>query len=90
MRCYFGIKKIFIGFIFTCYVGFSQNLDDLQFGTSNTLDIVSWNIEWFPKNSNTPQYVHEILLNLDANIYALQEIQDTTLLKQIVSKIPNY
>ena len=90
MRCNFGIKKIFIGFIFTCYVGFSQNLDDLQFGTSNTLDIVSWNIEWFPKNSNTPQYVHEILLNLDANIYALQEIQDTTLLKQIVSKIPNY
>ena len=30
------------------------------------------------------------LLNLDANIYALQEIQDTTLLKQIVSEIPNY
>ena len=22
----------------------------LNFGTNNTLDIVTWNLEWFPKN----------------------------------------
>ena len=68
----------------------AQNLNDLQFGTDATLDLVSWNIEWFPKNNNTSVYVQEIITNLEADIYALQEIEDTTLLKQIVSNIPDY
>ena len=68
----------------------AQDLDDLQFGTNTTLDLVSWNIEWFPKNNNTPDFVQDILSNLEADIYALQEIEDTTLLKSIVSNIPGY
>ena len=26
-----------------------QTLNDLSFGSDTTFDIVSWNIEWFPK-----------------------------------------
>ena len=68
----------------------AQSLSDLVFGADTSLDLVSWNIEWFPKNNTTSAYVQEILTNLEADIYALQEIEDTTLLKSIVSNIPGY
>ncbi len=68
----------------------SQNLSDLQFGTDSTFDIVSWNIEWFPKNASTSTKVQEIFFRIDADVYALQEIEDTMLLKQVVSNIPGY
>ena len=82
-------KLILIFFLFTHLLN-AQILDDLEFGTDTTLDIVSWNIEWFPKNSSTSNYVEEILRNLNADIYALQEIDDTILLKQVVSNISGY
>ena len=68
----------------------AQNLNDLHFGTDTTFDVISWNIESFPKNNNTPIKVQEILTNLEADVYALQEIYDTTLLIQIVANIPGY
>ena len=69
----------------------SQNFDGLEFGTDSTLEIISWNIEWFPNNENTtPGYIEEIIYNLNADIFALQEIDDTTLLKQSISNIPGY
>jgi len=84
------MKKIsFIIIIFNQLIS-AQNLNDLQFGADETFDLVSWNIEWFPKNNNTSANVQEILTNLEADIYALQEIEDTALLKQIVSNIPDY
>lgn len=69
----------------------AQSLDDLYFGTDSTFEVVSWNIEWFPKNGNTTSnYVEKILTNLNADVYALQEINDTTLLKSVVANIPYY
>ena len=35
---------IFIAF------SFAQDLDELYFGTDDDLDLMTWNIEWFPKN----------------------------------------
>ena len=69
----------------------AQSLKDLHFGTDSTLEVVSWNIEWFPKNGQvTADSVKTILQSLAADVYALQEIDDTTLLKQVVSTIPGY
>ena len=82
-------KLVLYFFLFTHVLG-AQTLDDLEFGTDTTLDIVSWNIEWFPKNSSTSNYVEKILRNLNADIYALQEIEDTILLKQVISNISGY
>ena len=84
------MKKIFFLILIFNQLISAQNLNDLQFGNDETFDLVSWNIEWFPKNNNTSANVQEILTNLEADIYALQEIEDTTLLKQIVSNIPDY
>ena len=69
----------------------AQSLDDLHFGTDSTFEVVSWNIEWFPKNGQvTADSVQTIIQSLAADLYALQEIDDTTLLKQVVSTIPGY
>jgi endonuclease/exonuclease/phosphatase family metal-dependent hydrolase len=69
----------------------AQSLEDLSFGTDSTFEVVSWNIEWFPKNGQaTADSVKTILQSLAADVYALQEIDDTTLLKQVVSTIPGY
>ena len=44
---------------------FSQDLEDLSFGDDNSLDIATWNIEWFPKNGQaTVGYVTQILQQL--------------------------
>jgi len=68
-----------------------QSLEDLHFGTDSTFEVVSWNIEWFPKNGQvTADSVKTIIQSLAADVYALQEIDDTTLLKQVVNTIPGY
>lgn len=52
-----------------------QNLEDLQFGTDNTLDVVTWNIEWFPKEDQTTiDYVKDIIQAMEADVIAIQEI----------------
>tara|TARA_B100000902_G_scaffold391664_1_gene442696 strand:- start:935 stop:1960 length:1026 start_codon:yes stop_codon:yes gene_type:complete len=84
------MNKIICIFLISSQILSSQNLNDLYFGTDTTFDIISWNIEWFPKNSTTASKVQEILTRLEADVYALQEIDDTTLLKQVVSNIPGY
>lgn len=53
----------------------SQNLDDLHFGTDTTLDVATWNIEWFPKEGQTTiDYVTDILQAMEADVIAVQEI----------------
>ena len=29
---------------------YAQSLSDISFGTDETFEVVTWNIEWFPKN----------------------------------------
>ena len=84
------MNKIIFIFLISSQILSAQTLNDLYFGTDTTFDIISWNIEWFPKNNNTASKVQEILTRLEADVYALQEIEDTTLLKQVVSNIPGY
>jgi endonuclease/exonuclease/phosphatase family metal-dependent hydrolase len=87
------MKTFLTSILFICFTNqiIAQNLSDLSFGTDSTFDVISWNIEWFPKNGQTTaNYVETILTNLQADVYALQEIDDTTLLKSVVANIPGY
>lgn len=45
-----------------------------KFGEDNTLEIASWNIEQFPKHGKTVSDAKEIILDLDIDIFAVQEI----------------
>lgn len=67
-----------------------------------TLDVVTWNIEWFGDESNSPpagdpnsdaiqkDAAKAIIVALNADIYAVQEISDDALFAQMVSEIPGY
>lgn len=87
------MKKLSIIFLFSVLtiVLNAQSLSDLSFGTDSTLEIVTWNIEWFPKNGmTTVDSVRQIIEALDADIIACQEIGDTNVWKQMVASMPDY
>ena len=69
----------------------AQNLDDLSFGDDNSLDIATWNIEWFPKNDQiTVDYVTEIISLLEFDILSIQELDDTSMFNQMLESLPEY
>lgn len=75
----FGIMSVL--FFFNIIYGNSvdstfSTLDNLFFGTDSTLEVMTWNLQNFPKNNKTTiDYVAEVIHNLDIDIIGLQEIQ---------------
>ena len=61
----------------------------LPFGTDSTLDIITWNIETFPKRYNTTQTVYEIINVLEVDIISLQEIQNESYFIELVNELNN-
>lgn len=69
----------------------SQTIEDLDFGTDSTLEIMTWNIEEFPKNgSATVSMVKQIIENIEVDIIAFQEITDTVFFNQIANGLSKY
>ena len=63
-------------------------------GSSNILDVVSWNVEWFGSPSNFPadddlqeQNVKTVLRFLNADIYGLVEVVDSARLRRLVDSL---
>ena len=68
-----------------------QGLDDIDFGDDFSLDIATWNIEWFPKNGQTTSnHVSDIIRNLDLDIIAIQEVDDTVMFDLMVDDLQDY
>ena len=87
MKKFFALALI----IFTSISIQAQNFEDLEFGSDSTFEVITWNIEWFPKEGvTTINYVSNILEALDADLYALQEISDTILFKQMLDSLEDY
>ncbi len=64
---------------------------DLSFGTDSTLDVVTWNIEHFPKNTAiTDSMVRAVVYKMDADIVAVQEVDDSVAFRLMVEKMPDY
>jgi len=81
---------IIIFFTFGSYT-FSQSIKDLSFGTNDTFEVLTWNIEWFPKNGQiTVDSVELIIRALDVDLLALQEISDTTMFKEMIENLDGY
>jgi len=85
------LKSIIFSSCFLIAALFAQDLEDLSFGDDNSLDIATWNIEWFPKNNQiTIDYVTEIINLLDLDILAIQELDDTAMFDQMLDSLPAY
>ena len=77
-------------FLFTSSLT-AQTIDDLNFGTDSKLDIITWNIEGFPKSGQaTIDYVDQIIEALDVDVLAVQEVNDTTAFKILVNSLAGF
>jgi len=84
----------------------TEGLADTTFGYFNhttigkdeTFDVVTWNVEWFgdPANATTPntdlqrRRVRDLIQDLDADVYAFQEITSVTAWNTIVAELQEY
>jgi len=89
-------NKIIISLLFLFY-GCAENAftqpppSTLQFGTDETLDIITWNIQNFPKsNSLTVNYLSQLIIEFDADIVALQEIGSDTYFNNLVNTLDGW
>lgn len=56
----------------------------------NNLTVVTWNIEHFPKSGSTIDAVRDIVLNMNADIIALQEMDDIDAFNTLVAAIDGW
>ncbi len=87
------MKQLILSILFSTigYISVAQTLDDLEFGTDTTFEVVTWNIEWFPKNGQiTVNYVKQIIENLDVDLLAIQEVDDIDAFQTMVDGIDGY
>ena len=81
------MKKTLIILLFLPCILFSQ----IDFSNQNSFDIVSWNLEWFPKQgSTTVDSVKQIIEVINAEIIGVQEISSVSDFNQLVNKLDSY
>ena len=65
--------------------------NSIQLGTESTLDIITWNIENFPKqNDITIDYLVKLINSMNVDIIALQEIESETDFQFLINSLENY
>jgi len=85
------MKYTLLLFLFISITSFSQNIGNLHFGSDSTLDVMTWNIEAFPKaGQNTMDSVRKIIEALDMDVVGVQEINDTNAFKAMMLTINGY
>ena len=58
--------------------------------SNETLDVVTWNIEHFPKSPGTIALLNEMITVMNADIIAVQEIESTANFNTLISGLPGY
>ncbi|WP_425391764.1 endonuclease/exonuclease/phosphatase family protein [Ekhidna sp.] len=58
--------------------------------SESELDVVTWNIENFPMQSNSVEVVTDIIRELDADIYAIQEIDEIDAFNAVIESLDGY
>ena len=70
-------------FLFSLFIFSCSEENDIEssgpppFGAPDSLDIITWNIENFPKAESTLDYISSFILDLEVDIVVLQEIVST-------------
>ena len=67
-----------------------SSFSSINIGTDSTFDIITWNIENFPKQNSTVDYLIELIPIFDADIIALQEIESATDFQNLINSLDNY
>jgi endonuclease/exonuclease/phosphatase family metal-dependent hydrolase len=80
------ICLLLVGLLTSC-----QTIEDLEFGTDTTFEVMSWNLEFFPKDGQTTvDYVFDIIEALDVDLIAIQEVDDISAFEQMIENLSSY
>ena len=83
--------KFTLLFLLISISSIAQVIEDISFGTDVTLEVVTWNIERFPKNNQTTiDQVARVIKAIDADVYAVQEIDDILSFNSLMASLPEY
>lgn len=86
--------KVILSLVFSIFLSFllqAQTLQDLEFGTSTTLEVITWNIQDYPRQGqNTTEKVIEIIEALDVDVIALQEIDNLTAFQHLINNLEGW
>ena len=70
---------------------YAQSLSNLGFGNDNTFDVITWNLESFPKvDGTTENYVSDIIVELESEIIGFQEINDISAFNTMMASTSGY
>ena len=72
-------------FIILCVYSFSQTYPEI--GSEQSLDIITWNIEHFPKSNQTVNYLTDIINDINVDIIALQEIENQNAFDNLINNL---
>ena len=65
----------------------NNDVNPILLTASNNLNIVTWNVEHFPKSDLTIQYLKQAILSMQVDILVLQEIENSIYFNQLVSEL---
>lgn len=83
-------KILFFYFSFCSFI-INAQIEELSFGSEDTFEIMTWNIEHFPKNGQTTvNYVSSIIEALEVDIIAVQEVENINYFEQMIGGLSNY
>ena len=86
-------NKIYYSILFLFVFACADNSNPVVPNNPNeeiTLDILTWNIEHYPKNDLTNYYLVELIDSLDVDIIALQEIENSNSLNELANGLPSW
>ena len=85
------IVYIFLLLFFSCSQEDEADINLINFGSDDSLDIITWNIENFPKSSSTVDYITDLVQAFNGiDIIALQEISNQSAFNSLVNSLdPN-
>jgi len=72
------------------FVEIDSSFSSINIGTDSTFDIITWNIQNFPKHNTTLNYLLELISIMDPDIIALQEIENETVFNTLKNSLDNY
>ncbi len=82
------IIYIFLLIFSSCSKEEESNINAINFGSDDSLDILTWNIENFPKSTETIDYVTDLIQAFhDIDIIALQEISNQAAFNSVINLI---
>ena len=86
------IVTILAIFIISCAEdkGTDSSFSSINIGTDSTFDIITWNIQNFPKHNTTLNYLLELISIMDPDIIALQEIANSNSFSNLVNSLDGW